>query len=119
GSANDVAYNVDEVAMAKLDRRNIHRDARGSELLLHPTPVIRHGLAQCPSADIEDHAGFLEHRNELERRDKPEVGALPTHQGFDADNTPRLDVDIRLVVQHELVLVQRASQLAPQREVTG
>ena len=50
GGTYDVANDVDEIAMAKLDRGHVHRDPRRSETLLHPALVVGDGLAQSPTS---------------------------------------------------------------------
>ena len=107
---------ADEIRPAQLDRRNVHRDARGDYSLLQPVRVVAHGLLQCPSADFEDQARFLEQRDELERRYQAALGAHPPDQRLDADHAPGVGFDLGLVVQDELLSFERQAQLVLQGE---
>ncbi len=88
-----------------------------------PLAVVGECLADRPCADVNDHPGFLEQGNESARRDKPEIGALPAHQSFDSENASGLDVDLRLIMEDELVFLQRIAQLVlegkPPRNALG
>ena len=44
---------------------------------------------------------------------------LPTQQGFHADNPVVRDVELRLIVQHEMVGVDAVTQLGDERETVG
>jgi hypothetical protein len=49
----------------------------------------------------------------------PRFGVLPTNQRFDAVQFPRPHIDDRLVVQAELVVLDREPDRAPQPELAG
>ena len=70
-------------------------------------------LAQRPAAHLDDQPGLLGQRDKVTRRHQ-HIAALPTHQRFDADHARGAQVQLGLVVQHQLVafdgLVQRALQ---------
>ena len=70
---------------------------------------------QCPGADFEDHAGLFHEGDELRRGHEPEIGALPADQSLQADDASGLGIDLGLVVQDELLSLERAAELALQR----
>ena len=81
----------------------------------------RHGLLDDPLADRLDQAGLLRQRDEVERRHHAAVRVLPADQRLDADDRDALpalmqrgmragEVDHRLVVEDELVAVDRLAQ---------
>ncbi len=76
--------------------------------------VVAHGLLQRPAADFEDKACFLEQRDELERRHQAALGAQPPDQRLDADHAPGVGFDLGLVVQDELLPLERLTQLVLQ-----
>ena len=47
------------------------------------------------------------------------LGIMPTQQRLDALDAPRRDVDLRLIVQQELLLIERRPQLVLQTEPLG
>ena len=55
-------------------------------------------------------AGFFGERQELQWRDDAELGMGPTQQAFDGDDLAASQIELWLVVQHELVFVDRCLQ---------
>ena len=74
---------------------------------------IAAGLAQYPAAELENHAGVFGQRNEIGRRHGTALRMLPAHQGFHTDHAP-LGIDLGLIVQRQLVLRQRQTQIGLQ-----
>ena len=74
----------------------------------HALPVPLHDLparvAQHARAERLDHPGFLGDRDELRRRDHAAHRIAPAQERLDRAGPPRLDVDLRLVGEEELVL---------------
>src|SRR5207248_5188146 len=68
------------------------------------------------AADFEDEARFLEQRDELERRYEAALGAHPPDQRLDADHASGVGFDLGLVVQDELLPLERLAQLVLQGE---
>ena len=60
------------------------------------------GLAQHPAAERDDQAALLGDRDELRGRQQPAGGVVPAHQRLEAGDPLRVQVDGRLVVQHQL-----------------
>jgi hypothetical protein len=83
-------------------------------------PLAR--LAQCrlahPERQQADEAGVLGERDELGRRDQPPLGMGPAQQRLGAVDAAG-QVDLRLVVQDELVAVDGPAQVGEQREPRG
>ena len=69
-----------------------------------------------PAGQVGDQAGALGQRHELAGREQAARRVLPAHERLDADHRAGAQRDLRLVVQDELVLVDRAAQLGEQRE---
>ena len=107
----------DEIPMAQLDRGHVNRNTRCYQVLSQPLLVIQRCPPQCPRSDVENHPGFLQQRDEAERRNKAKIGALPAHQRFDSHDASRLEVDLGLVMQDEFLVLQRVPQFVLQRQL--
>ena len=68
-------------------------------------------LLEHPVADRHDQTAGLGGRYEDIGRDQAAMFVIPPDQGFEADRTAGLQIDDRLVVQGEVFLPQRLSQL--------
>ena len=79
-------------------------------------PVVHANPVQHPLADLENEVRLLRERNELRRRNVAVSGQPPAQQRFGADDAAVAQVDLRLVLDDELVALQRAAQLALQHE---
>ena len=100
-----------QVGQAELARREVDRHAQVGVDGFHPLLGLAAGLQQHPFADRHDQAGFLGDGDELGRRDQAEFGMVPAQQRLEAaDGAAAAEVDLRLVVQDELVALQRAAQ---------
>ena len=55
----------------------------------------------------------------VQRRHQTPVRALPADQRFDTDHGARLEIDLRLIVEDEFVLLERLSQLVFQQQPFG
>ena len=124
GLGQDVAHLVDDLGTRELTRRQVHGHVERRlhrELALQLDRVAAR-LAEHPAADRDDQPGLLGERDELERLHDAAVGVDPADQRFDAGDPARVQLDHRLVVQDELVVLERALQVglqlqAPQRGV--
>ena len=79
--------------------------------LLHLAVVEAHPV-QHPLADVEDEVGLLGQRDELRGRDVAVPGQAPAQQRLGADDPAVAQVDLGLVLDHQLVALERAAQLA-------
>ena len=71
-------------------------------------------LAQDPAADLHDQPALLGERDELERRDQPADRMAPAQQRLDAGDRAVLEAHQRLVVQLELLALERPLQVGAQ-----
>src|SRR5689334_10760524 len=74
--------------------------------------------AHYPLANLDDDSGFLGNRNEVERRDEPELGVMPAEKRFDSDDSTRRYVDDWLIVERKLFIAQGMANVAFQHEST-
>ena len=102
--------------MPELLGRQVDRDAHRRHAGIEPAAHLATGLAQHPVADRHDEAGFFGDRNERVRRHQTARRMAPADQRFGAAHAVRRDVDLRLVVQLELTLFERAAQVVLQRQ---
>src|ERR1700722_16356106 len=82
-----------------------------------PECTLATGLIEYPSTDIDDLARLLEDRYELVWRDDALLGMLPPDQRFDARDLTAVKIDDRLVLEEELLLLDRGTQFRSQLEV--
>src|SRR6185312_12277916 len=107
--AFDGAANVvDEPFLEQLQRGEVYGDARRIESGFSPVFELTRRFAQCPSAHCNDHARSLEQRNEIAGRHKASFGIVPTDQRLEPDNPPRSELDLRLVIEDELLGLDRS-----------
>ena len=67
-------------------------------------------------ADRQDQAGLLGQRDELGRRHRAQLGAVPAQQRLDAGDARRSQIELGLVVQRQLVALDGAAQARLQRQ---
>ncbi|MDT4821239.1 hypothetical protein FQZ97_544090 [compost metagenome] len=96
---------LDEIALGEADGGEVHR---------HPQPLVEHVAPDAELAadhlehievDGDDPAGFLGQGNELIRADHLAT-AVPAHQRLETAQAPALQVQLRLVDHHELLVLQ-------------
>ena len=56
-------------------------------------------LAQHPFTDRHDEAGFFGERDEVRRRDQPQIRVLPAQKGFQRDQATLVGAHQRLEMQ--------------------
>src|ERR1044071_10064788 len=78
---------------------------------LLPEFCLPAGLAQRPLVDRNDEAVFFRPRQKFARADKAVPRALPAQKSRSTGNAPGPQRDLRLVMQDELVLVDRGPQI--------
>jgi hypothetical protein len=97
---------VDEFGALDVQGGNIDADFQ-----LHPlrTPCrqLIQRLMQYPLADRDVEIAVLDHRQERDWRQQTAFGMSPTDQGLGADHCAAAHVDLGLIVQLELLLLQR------------
>ena len=92
--------------------RNLHRLEPG----LLPGALLPAGLHQDPFADMRDQTGFFRNLDEIRGSNQSMHRAAPAHQCLGADHTQRAGFDLRLVVDHELLIVEGTPQAFLDRE---
>ena len=70
------------------------------------------GMAEQADQQLGPRAGLLGDRHEQLRRDRPALGMVPAGENLDRGDPARRDVDDRLVVEGDLVRLQRRRQFA-------
>lgn len=82
-----------------------------------------HHPAQRLGDDVEregsNQRGLLDEGDEPQRRQQAALGVLPAPQRLDAADSPRLQVDLGLMVQDELLALQGQADLAEQQQPRG
>ena len=77
-----------------------------------PLEDLPAGALLDPAADRLDQAAVLGDRDELGRVEQAALGVLPADQRLEAADLAGAEVDDRLVVERQLVAVERVAQLA-------
>ena len=96
-----------ELASGQVDgqAREVDRGVGG------PARELAAGLAQHPAPERHDQPALLGDRDERAREHDPLLRVAPAHQRLDGDDPALVEVDERLVVELELVVVERAAQV--------
>src|SRR5262249_12095236 len=84
----------------------------GPESIGLPSTHLPATLTQHPAADWYDCAAGLRNGHELRGQDDPPLRVAPADKGFGTDDVTGLQVHARLVAQHQLLTVDRATQTA-------
>ena len=82
---------------------------------VHCPQLPQHDVQHVPEQDV-DRPGRLDGLDELGRRDQPELGMHPAHQGLDADQFALGQVDLGLVVHDDPALFDGLPELGDQLE---
>ena len=106
------AATVGEAGLPQLMRGDVHGQPSDGEVLFVPPRDLGEGLAHGPRGQGEDHSGLLGQTEEARRRKSAEMRMLPTDQRFRAGDTAGVEVKDRLVMQNELLALDRSPQTA-------
>ena len=107
--AQDPAHQLADRLLLELADRQVHGD-RKRRAGFFPSPRLRAGLDEHPFADLADHPGLFRDRDELIGRDQPDARMVPTHEGLASDDATRVQADLRLVEQPQLIVDDRSMQ---------
>ena len=112
GDGDGLEHGVGEVGHGQLAGADVAGDEERRERRVGGGPRHRlpAGLLEHPAADGHDEPGLLEQRQEVVREQHAGVGragVLPAQQRLDPDQLAGVDPQDRLVVQEELVVVER------------
>ena len=114
--AERVAHLIEKAALLQLAQRQVQRHAARRRHRALPRAVVGADAVQHPIAELQDEIRFLGERHEVRRKHEAALGQVPAQQRFDAFDAPRRDAVLRLVVQAQLVALERAAQLALQHQ---
>ena len=98
-----------EILFAEQAGRDVDGDAQFRIAGSAPGGGLVAGLAQHEPGDLADQAVFFGQRNEAHRRNAAELGAVPAHQGLEAER-PAVGIDLGLVDDVQFVLLDRPAQ---------
>jgi hypothetical protein len=91
---------------------DVDRDAHRRQALCAQLRNHAHGRLHRPPAHLQDQARLLQQRDELHRRHQPDPRIVPADQRLEAHDTARGEFDLGLVMQDELVTLERAAKPA-------
>ena len=116
GLGQDVADLVHDLGARELpggqvDRHVERRVHRELALQLHRVGAR---FAKHPAADRHDQSRLFRERDELERLHDPALRVDPSDQGLHAGDPSRLELDHRLVMEDELLVLERALEVGLQ-----
>ena len=99
-------------------RRQVHRDIEGQRLARLAVPIRERarGAVHRPAAERQDQPGFLGDRDEFGRPDLAAILMDPARQRLEPRDLAGPQADQRLVVEVELVLLDRPAKLGLDRK---
>ena len=95
-----------EVRLLQMARRDVDAD-RDVQPVAPPQGQVVQRLRQHPVAHVRRQPGVLDQRQELHRRDQALLRVFPAQQGLETEHATAAHVHLGLVMQHELLQVQR------------
>jgi len=101
--------------LPELPRRQIDRHGAGGQSLILPRAQLAAGFAQHPFADRQNKPALLGDRDEFLRTDHAEFGRLPAQQRLPALQSPRQDLHLGLVENHQLIAIEGMLQACLQQ----
>src|SRR6202044_2128472 len=107
---DEIEHEIDEVPPPKLHHRDVDRYAYRAQPDPPPSVAVLQGALHHPFADRNDQSGGLQHGQEARGEHQAVLGVVPTQQRFERFDVTADDVDLRLVVDLELLLVDRLAQ---------
>ena len=109
----DGADIVHQSRVARLAGRQVdgHVFERIEQAGLAPAGCLAAGALQHPASQLDDDAAFLGHGDEFTGAELPHLAAVPAYQRFHADDAPAAQVDLRLVVQIQFLVLQGTAQV--------
>src|SRR5581483_5953646 len=79
-----------------------------------PSAALAAGLLKHPLPYAHDEPGFLRDWNKPVGRDHAQLGMLPSQKRLGADYSLALQVKLRLIVENQLLPLQRAAEIVLQ-----
>ena len=99
----------------QIARRDVHRHVH-RHALSSPRRALLDGMRDNPMRDLADRARLFRKRNEFHRRHHSATGMLPADERFNVKLAVAAERHLRLIHQQQLVVVDRAAQIADQRQ---
>ena len=96
----------------ELGAGQVDREDRDANLAIEPAPQLGAGTLDDPMADRNDASRGLRDRNESVRKQESAGRMVPPDQRLETDNPAGRELDLRLVIELELVALQRMPQIA-------
>ncbi len=109
---------LDELDVLEVAGREVDRDRQVPPLVL-PGVALLDRLPEHPAGEGLDEPTLLGQGDEPVRRNDPALGVPPADEGLRSHHRARLQVDLGLVVQEQLVALDGPPQLAQQHERAG
>ena len=107
GHLERVHHHREKIADAELQRRQVDGDAH----IIRPLRRVHAGAPQHQPADRVDQAGFFRDRNEFHRRNHAAIRVRPAYQRLEAGDAPGLEIDQRLVMRLQDIVLDRRAQI--------
>ena len=104
------ANTLNQVELLELRDREVDRKRDRIETAVVPGLGLHACRAQHPESYRRHHACVLRKGNEIGRRNQTQLGVLPSQQRLEPGNLQAAQIDDRLVVDHQLIVEQRAPQ---------
>ena len=101
---------VGEILALQLNRGHIDGDPRRLQSIAPPCRMVLQHFTNDPLPHLDNHAGFLEHRDEMVRRNQPFFRIVPAQEGLCSDQASALKIDLWLVVKHKFAILEGALQ---------
>ncbi len=112
GATHRPQHRAYDVGMGQLAGAEVHRQAQvGRHAAALPVAQPAAGLPDDPGADVDDQPALLGNVKEGVRREQAALGMLPAEQRLGADQSPRREVDLRLVEEPQLAALEPALKL--------
>ena len=107
-----------QIRFLNIERRKIDRDG-DVEASIQPCAGLTHRRTHHPAGERSDQAGLFGQRDEAIGPDQPELGVLPAQQRLYPNQLARAAFDFWLVVQHQLLVLDRSPQRSDERQPRG
>ena len=114
-SVEEAGDGAGEVRVAQIAHREVDSDIERCPALV-PLPALLECRLDDVACERVDEAGLFGGLDELAGWEEASGWMLPTQESFDAFDGSVAEIELGLVVEDELALVERASQLADQLE---
>jgi hypothetical protein len=116
GFGQDGAHAFDKILRTQFRSRNIDSNAQPGQPGVLPGTGLPARFAQDPAPDRQNRAARLGDRNEFARLQQSALRVTPADQRFHAGDRAALQVDLRLIMQRELLSLNRVSEVVFDRK---